>query len=112
MITSKPFEGIGLDGRPEDLGKGYSNETMPVVSDRYDKWSRWKGKSEPLRDELQEIRELASRIHEEGKLFRLWAIPDQELAWGALLDAGVDLINTDRLAELNDFLVKRNEGND
>ncbi len=101
------YSGIGLDGRPDDVGKNYSVEMMPVISDHYKNWSNWNGKSAPTTEDLQRISDLAKRIHAEGKKFRLWAIPDNETTWAALLNAGVDFINTDRLKELNDFLSKR-----
>jgi len=50
---------------------------------------------------------LAKRVHTEGKKLRLWAIPDNERASEALLNAGVDLINTDKLEKLNAFLTKK-----
>ncbi len=99
--------GIGIDGRPTDLGKNYSSEFMPVISDHYKNWSSWNGKSDPLAEDLRKIRDLAIRVHGEGKKLRLWAIPDNEKAWAELLEAGVDLINTDRLEELNIFLANR-----
>lgn len=101
------YQGIALDGRPPDLNKGISSDLMPVISDHYSNWSSWKGKSEPQANDLERIRELAHRVHAEGKKLRLWAIPDNELVWSALLDTGVDFINTDRLEELHLFLAKR-----
>jgi hypothetical protein len=101
------FQGIALDGRPEDLGIGISPELMPVVSDNFNKWSSWSGRSAPGADDLTRVRALAQQVHAEGKKLRFWAIPDHELAWAALLDAGVDLISTDRLQELHEFLEKR-----
>jgi glycerophosphoryl diester phosphodiesterase len=106
-MIQQGYQGIGIDGRPNDLGKGISAEQMPVVSDRFANWSSWNGKSVPQPKDLAQVRELAQRAHAEGKKLRLWAIPDNELAWSALLDAGVDLINTDRLKELNLFLAGR-----
>ncbi len=103
-IMNMGYQGIALDGRPDDLGKGIASELMPVISDHYSNWSAWKAKSEAQPEDLARIRELADRVHAEGKKLRLWAIPDNEIAWKALLDAGVDLINTDRLSELNTYL--------
>jgi hypothetical protein len=103
MIT-EAYKGIGIDGRPDDLGKQYSVELMPVISDTFKNWSAWNGKQPIEVQDLQRIKALAHRVHAEGKKLRLWAIPDNEVAWSALLDAGVDLINTDRLPELNAFL--------
>jgi hypothetical protein len=100
------YQGIALDGRPPDLNKGISSDLMPVISDHFANWSSWNGKSEPKANDLVRIRELAKRVHAEGKKLRLWAIPDNELVWSALIEAGVDFINTDRLEELNLFLAK------
>jgi hypothetical protein len=103
-VMKMGYQGIALDGRPDDLGKGIAPELMPVISDHYSNWSAWKAKSEAQPEDLARIRELAERVHAEGKKLRLWAIPDNEIAWKALLGAGVDLINTDRLSELNTYL--------
>jgi Glycerophosphoryl diester phosphodiesterase family len=103
-MIKEGYSGIGIDGRPDDLGKGYTSEQMPVISDNYKNWSSWNGKSILSEKDLLGVKELAKRVHDEGKKFRLWAIPDNEIAWSALLEAGVDFINTDRLSELNLFL--------
>lgn len=103
------YKGIGLDGRPEDLGKGIASELMPVISDHYSNWSTWNAKTDAQPQDLARVRELAKRVHAEGKKLRLWAIPDHETAWKALLDAGVDLINTDRLPELHKYLSSKGE---
>jgi hypothetical protein len=107
IIEQEGYRGLALDGRPADLGKGFSTDLMPVISDHFGNWSAWNGKSDPRPGDLDRIRELANRVHAEGKKLRLWAIPDNERAWSALLDAGVDLINTDRLEALHLFLTSR-----
>ena len=103
-MLKERYEGIALDGRPDDLGKGFSSELMPVISDHYSNWSSWKAKTRHLPDDLARIRQLAQKVHDEGKKLRLWAIPDHELAWNALLQVGVDFINTDSLNTLHRFL--------
>ena len=106
-MIDEGYSGLGIDGRPEDLGKGYSTELMPVVSDTYRNWSKWNGESKLTETDLQRVKDLASRVHAEGKKLRLWAIPDNEGAWDALLKAGVDFINTDHLEKLNAFLTRK-----
>jgi hypothetical protein len=103
-IVNEGFTGIGLDGRPDDLDKQYTVDIMPVISDTFKNWSAWNGKQPMEVQDLQRIKALAHRVHAEGKKLRLWAIPDNEVAWSALLDAGVDYLNTDHLPELNAFL--------
>lgn len=102
LILSTP--GLCIDGRPGDLGKGYSADQVPLISDHYGNWMHWNGEGKPDEAELQKLRALASRVHAENKKLRLWAIPDREEAWAVLLDAGVDFINTDRLEALNRYL--------
>lgn len=95
-----------IDGRPTDLGKGIAAARMPWISDRFSNWAGIAGGEVTARG-IASIRELADRVHGEGKLLRLWAIPDQPSCWRQLLEAGVDLINTDRLTELQGFLSRR-----
>ncbi len=98
---------VSLDGRPNDLGRGFSSGKMPVISDHFGNWMHWNGRGKPETGEIQKVRTLASRTHAEGKKLRLWAIPDNENSWQVLLEAGVDLINTDQLHALNDYLVRK-----
>jgi hypothetical protein len=112
---NRPFEKImgaalrmaSIDGRPEDLGKGYSSEMMPLISERFSKIVKWNGKGEIKARELDKIKQLTAKAHAEGKLVRLWASPEEELVWETLLDAGVDLINTDLITQLQNFLTER-----
>ncbi|HBK88379.1 MAG: phosphatidylinositol-specific phospholipase C/glycerophosphodiester phosphodiesterase family protein [Cyclobacteriaceae bacterium] len=106
LMVKDGYSGLGIDGRPDDVGKGYDSTLMPVISDHYSNWSSWKGKSPATENDLQKIRVLAARVHQEGKKLRLWAIPDQEEAWKALMEVGVDMINTDHLNELNIYLLR------
>jgi hypothetical protein len=106
-IMQGEFEGIAIDGRPGNLGKSYPTERMPIISDHYKNWSSWKGDSPPSLKDLERIEALAKTVHAEGKKLRLWAIPDNEVAWEALLKSGVDLINTDKLEKLNQFLTRK-----
>jgi len=49
------------------------------------------------------------QAHEKGRLIRFWATPDtpgkeRDAIWAELLDAGVDLLNTDDLGGLREFM--------
>lgn len=103
-MLAAPYRGIGIDGRPDDLGKEISAERMPWVSDRFSNWGTTDGAGAVSGSSLEKISTLARKVHAEGKLFRLWAIPDTPKAWKQLRAAGVDLLNTDRLAEMRTFL--------
>jgi hypothetical protein len=95
---------LALDGRPSDIGKGYTTSQMPVISDSYFSQVKWFGKGPIPVSEQQRLNDLVTAVHKEGKLLRLWASPESVEVWKVLIDAGVDFINTDRLEELNQFL--------
>jgi glycerophosphoryl diester phosphodiesterase len=107
LIRNDPQHLSAIDGRPEDLEKGFSSDEMPVISENYKKIMKWDRNGPPPHEELNRIKELASKVHKENKKLRLWGIPDNENTWQVLLDAGVDLINTDKLRELSLFLTSK-----
>ena len=104
LIMNDPNHFTAIDGRPSDLGKGFSFTFMPLISDNYQNIISWNGLGSPSNEEREAIKKLANAVHAENKKLRLWNIPDQQNAWQALLDCGVDMINTDNLHELNLFL--------
>ncbi len=59
----------------------------------------------PLPDRTR-LSDLVAKAHAGGKRLRLWGGPDGPAAWGEARDAGVDLVNTDRLGELRAFLLE------
>ena len=105
-VSSEPIQWVGIDGRPEDLGKGYDASFMPVISENYYKVLKWDGAGSIPVNEREKLEKMAKQAHNENKKLRLWASPDNENTWKTLLDAGVDLINTDQLKGLHDFLIE------
>lgn len=93
-----------IDGRPENLGKEYRSSLMPIISQSFGAVVSWNGKGEIPAKTYHTIQDLAKRTHAEGKMLRLWAIPDRPEVWQQLMDAGVDLINTDKLSAFADFI--------
>lgn len=97
-----------MDGRIEDLaaptGKPADPQLVPLVSDNWAKvfGGKW---AEPMPPEVAaKLKVLVDAAHARGQRIRFWNTPDTPAAWSALRGAGVDLINTDRLTELRDFL--------
>jgi len=101
---------VSLDGRPGDLGKGYSTQLMPIISQSYYNYSKWNGSGDMPGDDQDKIRTLAENVHSEGKLLRLWSTPDFEKGWYTLQSLGVDIINTDNLNDLRDYLIEKESG--
>ncbi len=97
------------DGRPDDLGGGAPSEFIPLISESWASLFKWHGKGEIPAVERAKLDDIVTRAHAEGRMVRFWAVAPRVETWRVLLDAGVDLINTDDLDGLRDFLLS--EGN-
>lgn len=108
-ILNEPVKIAAIDGVPAELGQGIPASLMPVVSMDYRKLLTWKGEGRIDATERKKLQDLVQRTHAERKKLRLWAAPDVLELWTFLLDNGVDLINTDRLPQLRQYLLQRND---
>jgi hypothetical protein len=97
----------GLDGRAADLDAKDPADLMPWISDRWGALFTWKGEGTMPAAERENLQKMVRKAHAQGKLLRFWATPEHEAFWGEMYSAGVDLINTDKLAELATFLRKQ-----
>jgi glycerophosphoryl diester phosphodiesterase len=112
---NRPFEAVaaddprycGLDGRLADHDAHPPPELMPWISDNYRQHFRWTGEGPQPEAEGAKLREIVRRAHAAGRKVRLWATPDVPAMWQALAEAEVDLINTDDLPGLAEFLRRR-----
>ena len=103
-----------VDGRIEDLTKDYAPLLMPLISDRWPKYFSWRGKDDIPEKEKIQLKAYVQKAHENSQLMRFWATPDKpgkerESVWEELLDAEVDLLNTDDLAGLRSFMLEQGE---
>ncbi|KUM33573.1 phosphatidylinositol-specific phospholipase C/glycerophosphodiester phosphodiesterase family protein [Arthrobacter sp. EPSL27] len=100
------------DGRSADLTSGKPAGLMPLVSDNWTKLFTWQGAGPMPEAERAKLRNYVAEAHANGHRVRFWATPDmpgiaREAVWKELFDAGVDHINTDHLAALQQFLTAR-----
>lgn len=106
-IAAMPVRRAGIDGRPENLNSEAPPDLIPWISARWDPLFRWDGKGPMPEAERLRLRDHVQKAHARGRLVRFWATPENPTVWEELLAAGVDLINTDQLAELRQFLAQR-----
>ena len=89
------------------IGNAYSPQALsriPLFSASFGQFSSWKGHDRlPAKDSVG-LSAAITLVHKLGKPVRLWAAPDNAEAWKSLMHLGVDYINTDRIAELSEFL--------
>ncbi len=94
----------GIDGRPADLDSDAPAHQLPWISASWGSVFRWKGEGPMPAAERDKLKEFVGKAHKHGRMVRFWATPEKPEVWKELLAAKVDLINTDRLAELRRFL--------
>ncbi|NAZ82107.1 hypothetical protein GTR02_09785 [Kineococcus sp. R8] len=101
----------GYDGRSGDLASGADPQFMPLVSDNWNNLFTWQGVGEMPAAERARLQSAVDAAHLAGRTVRFWETPDapgpeREAVWAELVAAGVDHINTDDLAGLQEFLLR------
>jgi alkaline phosphatase len=82
-------------------------QKIGLVSFPFGKYTKWNGKGVLNRDEINRIKGGIDSVHNSGKMIRFWETPDTKSSWLALIRLGVDVIGTDKVEELGDFLNKK-----
>jgi hypothetical protein len=103
-ILQQKVHYAGIDGRPRDLDSEVPAALMPWISADWGSLFRWKGEGAMPESERRKLRDFVGKAHENGRMVRFWATPETAEVWEELLAAKVDLLGTDRLIELRQFL--------
>lgn len=108
-IISDKTRYVTLDGNVKHLDSDIPASIMPLVSDNWKTHFTWTGKGPMPADQYQLLESIVSKAHKKGIIVRFWATPDKPspqrtAIWQTLTKAGVDLINTDDLNGLRNFL--------
>jgi len=98
-----------VDGRLEDLDSNAPSSLIPLVSDNWSKVFNWHWNGAMPDDVRRTLQQTAAKAHAQGRRLRFWNTPDNPEVWKVLFDTGVDLINTDDLAGLQEFLLSRSQ---
>ena len=95
-----------IDGHLSDLDSKLPFTLVPLVSDKWSLVFQWNGRQTFGAAEKAQLEQLVKKAHGQGRRLRFWGIPDREEVWQVLLESGVDLINSDNLSGLEEFLRK------
>jgi hypothetical protein len=111
LMRSQPVRYAGYDGRLADLETDAPAALIPMISDLWGRHFTWRGDGVMPAPERQKLGEIVQEAHAKGRLVRFWATPDtpgpaRDAVWRELLAAGVDLVNTDDLQGLQEFVLK------
>jgi hypothetical protein len=107
QIASSTIRYVGIDGRLGDLSSNQPAHLLPLISDRWTSHFRWRGTGPMPAEEKLKLQAIVKQAHDRGRRVRFWATPEKPALWQELYDTGVDLINTDKLAELEKFLASQ-----
>jgi hypothetical protein len=110
LMASQKIRYAACDGRLSDLQSQAPADLMPLISDNWNSHFTWRGVGEMPEAERSKLREIVRIAHEKGRRVRFWATPDnpspeREEIWRELISAGVDMLNTDDLEGLQQFLL-------
>jgi hypothetical protein len=108
VIAKQPIRFVGIDGRPENLDENLPPALYPWISGNWQLSFKWNGEGSIPTAEKQKLNEIVKRAHDQGRKIRFWNTAEKPAMWKELLAAGVDYINTDKLDELQQFLLKQN----
>jgi hypothetical protein len=106
-ISAQKVRYAGIDGRLTDLDSDEPADLMPWISAAWPLTFKWKGEGPMPEAEQAKLKDIVARAHKHKRLVRFWATPENPVVWEQLLEAGVDLLNTDQLPELRRFLLDR-----
>lgn len=95
---------VGIDGRLTDLQSSDSASLLPLISDNWRNHFKYRGEGQMSDDERAKLKQIVLSAHEKGRRVRFWATPETEELWTELVRAKVDLIGTDNLVQLSNFL--------
>ncbi|RYY27809.1 MAG: glycerophosphodiester phosphodiesterase [Chitinophagaceae bacterium] len=94
-----PF--IMFDGRPLEHYNEKTLEKVLTISDSYGRYAR----NNQL--DTAALIKMIKTAHDHNKLVRLWGAPDEPQTWILFRRLGVDIINTDKIAECRAFLADK-----
>lgn len=109
MLAGSSDRYASADGRLRDLGRGWGQGLMPLVSDDWARQFTWVGDGPMPATERTRLQRWSRQAAAEGRVLRFWGTPEapgpaRDAVWRELVAAGVGLVNTDDLCGLAAFL--------
>jgi len=106
MIAADKVRYASIDGILSDLETNDPADLVPWMSENWSKDFKWRARGPMPQAERDKLKAIVEKSHAQGRLVRFWGAPDFPEFWKEIRDDGVDLINTDHLAQCRNFLLK------
>jgi hypothetical protein len=107
VMLAQPVRFAAEDGRSGDVNLNPPATLVPWISENWQKLFTWKWEGTMPATERAALTDFVAKAHAQGRKVRFWNTPDRPDAWALLTEAGVDIIGTDDLGGLADFLRAR-----
>jgi hypothetical protein len=104
VVGSETIRYAAIDGMLDALERNPSAVLVPWMSSQWSLSFKWRGRGEMPEAERRKLRQIVDKSHAQGRLVRFWGAPDNAAAWTELQHASVDLLNTDNLVGVKNFL--------
>jgi alkaline phosphatase len=93
---------IHFDGRPGIAYTPAQLERVELISVSFP--VPWNGKGVPDAGDMKKISAIRDEVHGKGKKLRFWGAPDFTNAWIQLMKLNIDVIGSDRINDLVNFI--------
>lgn len=107
LVAGEAVRYVGIDGRLGDLKQENSRHLLPLISDNWGNHFKWRGVGTFPAVEREKLERIIAKTHSRGQRIRFWATPDRVEVWRLLDEVGVDLLNTDDLKGMRDYLLSK-----
>lgn len=97
-------EYIKFDGRPWINYTPGQLQRVTLISTSYTSVSSWSGRGKIPPQERRRLMQVIDEVHRLGKPVRFWGSPDHENAWEKFIAMGIDVLNSDHIDELANYL--------
>ena len=98
---------VAIDGRISDVDSNAPTHLIPTISARWGSHFRWSGRAEITESERRRLQEMISKVHAKQRLIRFWSTPDVDRVWSTMRAMQVDLIGSESIVALSEFLIPR-----
>jgi len=95
---------IYFDGTLKQKYTSSQLKRVPLFSFNLTDYTKWNGKANIPLNDAKRISQIIDSIHQLGSKIRFWEAPDIINSWKALINLGVDYINTDKISQLSEYL--------